>query len=133
MNDDNFFNPTLNLKSSPIQIKFISFNQNDDNCFYCRNLYTETYLFKQKYCENCLLQYINYLIDNCKYLDVLTTNNENTSCLCAQCIPRFKILCFKQIVGTYSFKFRHKFSVKEQIQIFNIEKDCRLCGKSIYQ
>jgi hypothetical protein len=131
-NLDSFFDPTPKLKSSPIPIKFISFNQNDDNCFYCRTLYTETYLFRQKYCKKCLLQYINLLIDNYKYLDILTTNND-ASCLCAQCISYFKILYFKQIVGTYSFTDRYNFNVKEQIKLSNIEKDCRLCGKSIYE
>jgi hypothetical protein len=114
--DDNSFDPTPKLKSSPIPIKFISFNQNDDKCFYCKNPYTRTLLFKQKYCEKCLLQYVNYVVDNHKYLDVLINNN-NTDfalCLCTQCVLRFKITWFKQIVT--------------DINMRNIEKNCKLCG-----
>ncbi|EXX71048.1 hypothetical protein RirG_081960 [Rhizophagus irregularis DAOM 197198w] len=75
---DNSFDPTPKLKSSPIPIKFISFNENDDNCFYCKNPYTETLLFKQKYCETCLFQYINYVDNDHKYLDPNITVSLNS-------------------------------------------------------
>lgn len=119
--DDNSFDPTPKLKSSPIPIKFISFNENDNNCFYCKNPYTEIILFKQKYCEPCLLQYINYVDNDHKYLDVLITNN-TVSCLCTECVRYFKITCFKQVITTNPHR-----NVK-----FEIEKNCKLCGKLIY-
>ncbi|GBC39844.2 kinase-like domain-containing protein [Rhizophagus irregularis DAOM 181602=DAOM 197198] len=123
---DNSFDPTPKLKSSPIPIKFISFNENDDNCFYCKNPYTETLLFKQKYCETCLFQYINYVDNDHKYLDVLITNNNTdhyASCLCTECVLYFKITCFKQVIATNSHH-----NVK-----FDIKKNCGLCGKLNYQ
>ncbi|CAB5184298.1 unnamed protein product [Rhizophagus irregularis] len=104
---DNSFDPTPKLKSSPIPIKFISFNENDDNCFYCKNPYTETLLFKQKYCETCLFQYINYVDNDHKYLDVLITNNNTdhyASCLCTECVLYFKITCFKQDLEFIEFE-----------------------------
>ncbi|RGB35038.1 kinase-like domain-containing protein [Rhizophagus diaphanus] len=119
---DNSFDPTPKLKSSPIPIKFISFNENDNNCFYCKNPYTETLLFKQKYCETCLLQYINYVDNNHKYLDVLLTNSA-VSCLCIECIRCFKITCFKQVVAT---------NPNRDVKLV-AEKNCKLCGKLIYQ
>ncbi|RIA95067.1 hypothetical protein C1645_758450 [Glomus cerebriforme] len=69
--NENYFDPTPRLKSSPIPINFIPFNKYDDYCFYCNNKYTETKLFRQKYCKNCFSQYINNIDDNNTYLDVL--------------------------------------------------------------
>src|SRR6185437_11673494 len=68
-NDENSFNPTPRLKSSPIPILFISFNKHDKECNYCGNEYSETLLFCQKYCKNCLLKYFKN--DNIiEYLDM---------------------------------------------------------------
>ena len=57
-NNENLFDPTPKLKSSPIPIEFISFNHNESKCNYCNNEYSTAVLFDQKYCKNCLLQYI---------------------------------------------------------------------------
>src|SRR5688572_18920258 len=70
-NDENSFDPTPRLKSSPIPIKFISFNSEDKNCVYCGEEYIETVLCPdQKYCKKCLLSYINDITDKNTYLDV---------------------------------------------------------------
>src|SRR5947199_7731300 len=66
--NENSFNPTPRLKSSPVPIKFISFNKHDKRCNYCGNEYSKTLLFCQQYCNNCLLKYFK---DNTiEYLDV---------------------------------------------------------------
>ena len=69
INDDSF-DPTPKLKSSPVPILFIPFNINEDKCNYCGNKHSETLLFKQKYCKNCLFWYIKYTTDDNTYLDV---------------------------------------------------------------
>src|SRR4051812_8586182 len=70
-NDENSFDPTPRLKSSPIPIKFISFNEDDKNCIYCREKYIGAILCSwQKYCKKCLVNYINDVTDNNTYLDV---------------------------------------------------------------
>src|SRR3954467_89129 len=79
-NNENSFDPTPKLKSSPVPILFIPFNNNEDNCIYCGNKYFMTLSFKQKYCKNCLFWYIKYTTDNNVYLDVLIVTN-NTRCI----------------------------------------------------
>src|SRR6266498_2450006 len=74
-NDENFFDPTPKLNSSPVPILFVSFNRNDKNCIHCGDKYTETPFFyswenKQKYCKKCLSSYITEITDNKIYLDV---------------------------------------------------------------
>src|SRR2546423_13267180 len=78
-NNENPFDPTPKLKSSPVPILFIPFNRNDNNCNFCGNAYSETVLFGQKYCKNCLICYIKYTTDNETYLDVYISTN-NTRC-----------------------------------------------------
>src|SRR5579864_2450749 len=70
--DDYSFDPTPKLKSSPIPIKFISFNINDNNCIYCGEKYATPILYNiiQKYCKKCLSGYITNITDNNIYLDV---------------------------------------------------------------
>jgi hypothetical protein len=64
-NDKNSFDPTPRLKSSPIPIKFISFNEDGYNCIYCGEKYINTLLCpRQKYCKKCLSSYINDITDN---------------------------------------------------------------------
>ena len=58
VNNENFFDPTPSLKSSPIPILFIPFNDDEDKCNYCEIKYSMTLLFEQKYCKNCLFWYI---------------------------------------------------------------------------
>ena len=35
LNNENSFDPTPKLKSSPVPISFVSFNRDDNNCIYC--------------------------------------------------------------------------------------------------
>ena len=77
-NDKNSFDPTPKLKSSPIPILFVPFNEPDEYCFHCGKEYTETLFFFQKYCKTCLSRYITEITDNNTYLDmsIYTTNLE---------------------------------------------------------
>ncbi|GBC38289.2 kinase-like domain-containing protein [Rhizophagus irregularis DAOM 181602=DAOM 197198] len=60
-NDENSFDPTPRLKSSPIPIKFLSFNNEDNKCFNCGEEYIGAYLYKvvervvesENYCKLC--------------------------------------------------------------------------------
>src|SRR5436190_22957506 len=79
-NSENSFDPTPKLKSSPVPIFFISFNYNEYKCSYCGNEYSETLLFYQKYCKNCLFRYIKDITDDNTYLDVYLSAN-NTRCV----------------------------------------------------
>src|ERR1043166_3279824 len=67
-NDENSFDPTPKLKSSPIPILFVPFNKWDENCFHCGNEYAETLYL---YCETRLSRYITE-ID----MSIYTTNLE---------------------------------------------------------
>ncbi|PKY58206.1 hypothetical protein RhiirA4_479913 [Rhizophagus irregularis] len=69
-NSKNSFNPTPRLKSSPVPILFIPFNNSENKCNYCENEYSQT-LSEQKFCKNCLFDYVNKLTDNNIYLDVI--------------------------------------------------------------
>ncbi|UZO08630.1 uncharacterized protein OCT59_028883 [Rhizophagus irregularis] len=69
-NDENSFDPTPRLKSSPIPIKFISFRLLDENCIYCEEKYIKALFTSQKYCKKCLSRYINDITENDIYLDV---------------------------------------------------------------
>jgi hypothetical protein len=83
--NENSSDPTPKLKSSPIPINFVPFNQNDINCSWCENRYTcWTCLFNQEYCKNCLLRYVDDLTDNNIYLDV----SIDTCCPCQENITR---------------------------------------------
>ncbi|GBB91904.1 hypothetical protein RclHR1_19340003 [Rhizophagus clarus] len=108
--------PTPKLKSSPIPILFIPFNNKENNCSYCGNEYFETILFAQKYCKNCLIDYIKEMGNINLYLD-LRINGNNTQCIS-------EILHFKQIVySPLSPKY-----IEEKV-----EENCKLCGNLIYQ
>src|SRR6266498_184286 len=78
-NGENSFDPTPKLKSSPVPIFFIPFDGDKVYCSYCGNKYSVTFLFKQKYCRNCLFWYIKYTTDDNTYLDVHISTN-NTQC-----------------------------------------------------
>src|SRR5690242_20115798 len=60
------------MKPNPVQILFVSFNENEDECRYCGNQYTETSNKRQKYCKNCFLEYVEHIKDtnNNKYLKI---------------------------------------------------------------
>lgn len=119
-NNENSFDPTPKLKSSPIPILFISFNRLQNECSYCGNEYSVTVLFNQKYCKICLIKYIENISDNSDmYLDIrMSTNdirhNKNETSrnvnFCTQNIQekfdsRCDILYFKQI---FSYYFRYE-------------------------
>ncbi|PKY32035.1 kinase-like protein [Rhizophagus irregularis] len=80
--DNNPFDPTPKLKSSPVPVLFIPFKMNEKKCKYCGIEYSKsskTLLCSQKYqkyCKNCLFWYIQYITGNNAYLDVrINTNN----------------------------------------------------------
>ncbi|GBC49810.2 kinase-like domain-containing protein [Rhizophagus irregularis DAOM 181602=DAOM 197198] len=82
MNTNN--NSSPRLKSSPLPVLFIPFKKKEENCFYCKNKYSQTLEFEQKYCRNCLFQYIkNVTYNTCNdtYLDTNIAANR-----CAKCI-----------------------------------------------
>ncbi|CAB5128773.1 unnamed protein product [Rhizophagus irregularis] len=145
IDDENSFNPTPTLKSSPLPIKFISFDLEDKNCIYCGNEYFKALFCHQFYCKKCLSIYINDINDNNIYLDVyiytmdLECNEHEISKLkvpqsiqecCRNCV---RILCFKQIYGYIS-----DFGLDENNRtiynnVIESEKNCKLCRKSLYQ
>ncbi|PKC58516.1 hypothetical protein RhiirA1_470838 [Rhizophagus irregularis] len=133
------FDPTPKLKSSPVPILFVSFNMNDLNCIHCGDEYVKT-VCEQYYCKKCLLYYLANITDNNLYLDVyvltenlecgeheisMTKEPQNIQKCCRNCLG---IFCFKQIsnYGTY-------FSSDSFENMIESEKNCRLCGKSLYQ
>ncbi len=63
LNDENSFDPTPKLKSSPVPIFFVSFNNTDENCIYCKEKYMKT-SSDQKYCKKCLSCYLTNITDN---------------------------------------------------------------------
>jgi hypothetical protein len=71
----NNFISTPKLISSPIKILFISFNGKEKKCNYCGNVYSSS--FYQKYCESCLITYLENSINYVIYLDVLRTHKLN--------------------------------------------------------
>ncbi|PKY21930.1 kinase-like protein [Rhizophagus irregularis] len=146
INDENPFDPTPKLKSSPVPINFVSFNNNDIKCFNCGENYLYLFNFHQKYCKKCLLSYLTNITDNNIYLDlyVFTRNLEcseheisktrepqNIQECYRNCLD---ILCFKQIfIGDFQVSFSY---IEHDISLSNIiesEKDCKLCGKSLGQ
>ncbi|PKY28332.1 hypothetical protein RhiirB3_444440, partial [Rhizophagus irregularis] len=75
--NENSFNPTPKLKSSPVPILFIPFNTSDKICNFCENEYSETDFFYQKFCKNCLSKYLeddNVSVRNIKYNTCLLKN-----------------------------------------------------------
>ncbi|RIA95077.1 kinase-like domain-containing protein [Glomus cerebriforme] len=138
--NENYFDPTPKLKSSPIPINFIPFNKND-YCFYCKNKYTTTWA-RQKYCENCLSQYINNIDGDNTYLAVLIGTRQSGSCQehakirnkmlttcnikewCKNCSL---ILCFNQTFAGYMHDYSY-YSYE-----YTPKENCTLCGKIIYQ
>ena len=142
--NENSFNPTPKLKSSPIPISFVPFNE-DDVCFCCKRTYTETCF--QKYCKRCLSQYINKIansfieisdnfieiVDYDAYLDmrICASNsecNEHETSRSENSLQNIQEWCencsgisyFKQIYSIYCNFF-------ETIT----ENDCKLCGKLV--
>ncbi|PKC03552.1 hypothetical protein RhiirA5_423592 [Rhizophagus irregularis] len=148
LTDDDSFDPTPKLKSSPVPISFISFNRDDKNCIRCDDIYTEIsagYPDRQRYCKKCLLGYLTNITDKNIYLDVYiftrnlecneheisrTKEPQNIQECCRNCL---EILCFKQIPNHY---YRIFFVNKNDNLINNViisEKNCKLCGKAFHK
>jgi hypothetical protein len=141
LNEENSFDPTPKLKSSPVPIFFVSFNENDDNCIQCGEEYTLTLIHSQKYCKKCLSCYLINITDNNMYLDVylLTKDLEcseheisktkvpqNIQECCRNCLV---ILFFKQIIGRYSYFNYYQVLCTEVKNAIESERYCKLCGK----
>ncbi|PKK60918.1 hypothetical protein RhiirC2_856587 [Rhizophagus irregularis] len=125
---------------SIMPIMFIPFINDEDQCYCCKNIYSET-LFKQKYCKDCLYWCIKYATSNLNIkcaidnLDVCvrTTNNNCDKhepknldfCIQGWCENCTEILYFKQIVTKQKFDFSN-------LDHFN-EETCRLCKKLMYK
>ncbi|UZO20048.1 uncharacterized protein OCT59_011309 [Rhizophagus irregularis] len=125
---------------SIMPIMFIPFINDEDRCYCCKNIYSET-LFKQKYCKDCLYWCIKYTTSNLNIkcaidnLDVcVRTTNTNCDkhepknldfCIQGWCENCTEILYFKQIVTKQKFDFGN-------LDHFN-EETCRLCKKLMYK
>ncbi|UZO14523.1 uncharacterized protein OCT59_005979 [Rhizophagus irregularis] len=135
------FDPTPKLKSSPIPITFISFDRRKNECIYCGEKYVHTLFTYQKYCRKCLSRYLTGIKDNNLYLDA--HYSMNLKCIdheirtfkpqviqhcCGNCLV---VLLFKQ---TFEYIFRYTdLYVNCYNNVIESEKDCKLCGKSLYQ
>ncbi|RGB29223.1 kinase-like domain-containing protein [Rhizophagus diaphanus] len=146
--NDNSFDPTPKLKSSPIPILFVSFNEKDDNCFHCGEKYVEVLFCRKKYCKKCFSHYITYIDDINIYLDVYftmseheTSNLKKSQNIQEYCRNFLDILCFKQIptglsgfLIDYDFDFYYGSSNnKLYINLIESVNYCKLCKKSLYQ
>src|SRR5581483_1835905 len=142
------FDPTPKLKSSPLPILFISFNECDVKCFHCENKYTKTLFFGQRYCKKCLSRYIadttdnNICLDMCIYTMKLDCNEHEMSRNKGSLIRNIQDWCencsgisyFKQIYFVTSYYINYGPSEeKDKSKIFENEKNCKLCGKLVYQ
>ncbi|PKC06664.1 kinase-like protein [Rhizophagus irregularis] len=148
LNDENSFDPTPKLKSSPVPIFFISFNWEDNYCIHCGEGYTKTIVGDQKYCKKCLSYYLTNITNNNIYLDIhlfikdLECNSheisrtkipQNIQECCQNCLI---VLYFKQIVSTkYLFWLnRVPYNLYEYVNnVIESEKYCKLCGKLLYR
>ncbi|CAB4408583.1 unnamed protein product [Rhizophagus irregularis] len=118
----------------------------DENCVYCGEKYIEALFCWQFYCQKCLSRYINDITDNNIYLDVFYVNNiiecseheisrtkvpQSIQECCGNCV---RILCFKQI-NRYNISYggtNKDISILYK-KVIESEKNCKLCGKSLYQ
>ncbi|CAB5200381.1 unnamed protein product [Rhizophagus irregularis] len=140
-NDENF-DPTPKLKSSPVPILFVSFNRNDYNCIYCgEEYYKALFCNLQKYCKKCLSYYFADINYNNLYLDIylFTMNSKcseheiskikelnNIQECCRNC---FQILCFKQIPIYYLYCKISNPYYNLYNNVIESEVNCKLCGK----
>jgi hypothetical protein len=120
-----------------IPITFVPFKNEEDQCYCCKKIYSETPLFKQKYCKNCLYWCIRYATSNIDIrasignLDAcIRTNNSDCNkhepknlgfCIQEWCENCSEVLYFNQIVTNH------------QELDCSYEKNCKLCGKLIYK
>ena len=150
---ENSFDPTPKLKSSPVPILFVSFNEYDENCINCGDKYIRAlfcssgnYNGGQRYCKKCLSSYITEITDNKIYLDVYYTMNiecsdheisrtkepQNIQESCRNCL---EILCFKQIPANHYRYYNTSGGPYHDLykNMIESEKYCKLCRKSLYQ
>ena len=67
MNNEDSFDPTQKLKSSPVPILFVSFNKEDNNCIYYGDKYAGAlFCYNQKYVYHVIL-----LIWTCIYSELV--------------------------------------------------------------
>ncbi|CAB4442924.1 unnamed protein product [Rhizophagus irregularis] len=133
--NENNFDPTPKLKSSPIPILFLPFNNEKLKCNNCGNKYSATNLYKQKYCKQCLSSYIKNITDNNIYFDVnILTNNEH----CIKHKTTRNLNFFTKNIQEWCENcseisyFKNYYDYINTIkQYIFIEKDCKLCGKLI--
>ncbi|GET64086.1 kinase-like domain-containing protein [Rhizophagus irregularis DAOM 181602=DAOM 197198] len=138
------FDPTPKLKSSPVPISFVSFNRDDPNCIHCGDKYVRT-ACKQYYCKKCLSYYLANITDNNLYLDVsvltenlecgehkisMTKEPQNIQECCRNCLG---IFCFKQLLNNFVHFSSDNLYYNSLKNVIESEKNCRLCGKSLYQ
>ncbi|CAB4410444.1 unnamed protein product [Rhizophagus irregularis] len=117
-NDENSFDPTPRLKSSPIPINFVPFNIWEKKCFNCGEYYIKTHYHDQNYCKKCLLNYLTNITDNNIYLDVyvFTRNLE-----CNEHEIKY-VVNIMDVLDSYQIIY----------DILESEKYYKLCGK-LYQ
>jgi hypothetical protein len=139
-----------NSFNSNIPIMFIPFSNNEEACLFCDGKYSITYLLGQKYCEHCLflhINFINFVANNIKYtiddmyLSIEITENVGNLCerkanICTQnirelCKNYSNILFFDKIINSNNNRFNMSDYVKEKI--IEGRKDCKSCGKLIYE
>ncbi|CAB4442911.1 unnamed protein product [Rhizophagus irregularis] len=133
--NENNFDPTPKLKSSPVPILFLPFNNEKLRCNNCGNKYSATNLYKQKYCKQCLSSYIENITDNNIYFDVnILTNNEH----CIKHKTTRNLNFFTKNIQEWCENcseisyFKNYYDYINTIkQYIFIEKDCKLCGKLI--
>ncbi|UZO00433.1 uncharacterized protein OCT59_011567 [Rhizophagus irregularis] len=133
--NENNFDPTPKLKSSPVPILFLPFNNEKLRCNNCENKYSATNLYKQKYCKQCLSSYIENITDNNIYFNVnILTNNEH----CIKHKSTRNLNFFTKNIQEWCencseisyFKNYYDY-INTTTQYIFIEKDCKLCGKLI--
>ncbi|CAB5182280.1 unnamed protein product [Rhizophagus irregularis] len=136
--DNNTFDPTPRLKSSPVPVLFIPFKNDENMCNYCGDKYSVTLKFKQKYCKNCLFLYIKDTKGNDTYLDTyiitnnaqcikheVNRNNFNTMNIQEWCEYCSEVSYFRQVIpNTLSFN-------NSYLSLYCTHKkiDCELCDK----
>ncbi|UZO14370.1 uncharacterized protein OCT59_005829 [Rhizophagus irregularis] len=161
LTNDDSFDPTPKLKSSPVPISFISFNKHDENCIRCGDIYTETTINYQKYCKKCLSGYLTNITDENIYLDVYiftrnlecneheisrTKEPQNIQECCRNCL---EILFFKQVPNNYYLYGSNKFNLNDNVieseknckyggnkfnlNVIESEKNCNLCRKEFHE
>ncbi|PKC05986.1 kinase-like protein [Rhizophagus irregularis] len=125
---------------------FIPFNNDEDECYYCKRSYSATLLFKQKYCKHCLILFVKYTASNNLDVHITTIDNQCSNRhrsrsldFCIQNIHEWcnscsEILCFKQIVTNNRFyEINNNKDKYRQQKLIENEKDCKLCGKILYK